>query len=54
VDVEPVITRLYNEMHYGRTEVLALATLLSCLVTPLAGATVAFVWQRFRSRRLSP
>jgi hypothetical protein len=53
VDVEPVITRLYNEMHYGRTEVLALATLISCLVTPLTGVTVAFVWQRFRNRRLS-
>jgi iron(III) transport system permease protein len=45
VDVEPVITRLYNEMHYGRTEALALVTLMACLATPAAGVTAAVCWR---------
>jgi hypothetical protein len=35
VQLEPVVTRLYNEMHYGRTESLMSLTLLSLLI-PLA------------------
>ncbi|MFN8707608.1 MAG: hypothetical protein ACK50J_13075, partial [Planctomyces sp.] len=32
---EPVVTRLYNEMHYGRTETLTLMAALS-LILPIA------------------
>lgn len=35
VQLEPVVTRLYNEMHYGRTESLMSLTVLSLLI-PLA------------------
>jgi uncharacterized integral membrane protein len=35
VQLEPVVTRLYNEMHYGRTESLMSLTVLS-LLTPFA------------------
>ncbi len=35
VDVEPVITRLYNEMHYGRTEILILMSAISVLTIPV-------------------
>ncbi len=35
VRLEPVVTRLYNEMHYGRTEALMSLSLLATL-TPLA------------------
>ena len=35
VQLEPVVTRLYNEMHYGRTESLMSLTMLSLLI-PLA------------------
>lgn len=41
VDVEPIVTRLYNEMHYGRTEALVQITLLACLATPAAGLLLA-------------
>lgn len=37
VDLEPVVTRLYNEMHYGRTEVLMLMSFLSAMSIPAAG-----------------
>ncbi len=45
VQVEPVITRLYNEMHYGRTEALMSLSLLAAL-TPLALAAVAMLLSR--------
>ena len=45
VQVEPVITRLYNEMHYGRTEALMSLSLLAAL-TPLVIAAVAMVLSR--------
>ncbi|MEJ7590926.1 MAG: hypothetical protein WKF77_05210 [Planctomycetaceae bacterium] len=45
VQVEPVITRLYNEMHYGRTEALMSLSLLAAL-TPLAIAAVAMLLSR--------
>jgi len=50
VDLEPVITRLYNEMHYGRTEALAMATGLACLATPLTALLIAGVWRFVRRR----
>lgn len=40
VDVEPVITRLYNEMHYGRTEILILMSAISVLTIPVCAAIV--------------
>lgn len=45
VQVEPVITRLYDEMHYGRTEALMSLTLLAAL-TPLAIAAAAMLLSR--------
>lgn len=45
VQLEPVVTRLYNEMHYGRTESLMSLTVLSLLI-PLAlwGLLAAATW----------
>lgn len=45
VQLEPVVTRLYNEMHYGRTESLMSLTVLSLLI-PLAlwGLLVTATW----------
>ena len=45
VQVEPVITRLYNEMHYGRTEALMSQATLAAL-TPLAIAAAAMLLSR--------
>ena len=45
VQVEPVITRLYNEMHYGRTEALMSLSILAAL-TPLAIAAAAMLLSR--------
>jgi len=45
VQVEPVITRLYNEMHYGRTEALMSLSLLAAL-TPLVIAAAAMLLSR--------
>jgi ABC-type spermidine/putrescine transport system permease subunit II len=45
VEVEPVITRLYNEMHYGRTEALMSLSILAAL-TPLAIAATAMLLSR--------
>lgn len=51
VDVEPVITRLYNEMHYGRTESLVMITAMACAVTPAAGLAAGVAWKAIASRR---
>ncbi len=51
VQLEPVVTRLYNEMHYGRTEALMSLAVLAAL-TPLLVAGGAMVLSRivpFRS-----
>ena len=45
VQVEHVITRLYNEMHYGRTEALMSLSILAAL-TPLAIAAAAMLLSR--------
>ncbi|HQX51913.1 MAG TPA: hypothetical protein PLR25_18485 [Planctomycetaceae bacterium] len=42
VQLEPVVTRLYNEMHYGRTEALMSLSLLAAL-TPLAIGGLAYL-----------
>lgn len=55
VDLEPVVTRLYNEMHYGRTEMLLVMTLLAILIPGLMSLLAMLVWRilvsRFRYRR---
>jgi len=45
VQVEPVITRLYNEMHYGRTEALMNLSILAALA-PLGIAAAAMLLSR--------
>lgn len=52
VGLEPIITRLYNEMHYGRTEAIVLMTLLSAATPVLAGLTATVLW-RFCRRHVS-
>ena len=42
VALEPVVTRLYNEMHYGRTEALMSLTVLAAL-TPVAVWLMAMI-----------
>ncbi|MCA9036239.1 MAG: hypothetical protein KDA91_13980 [Planctomycetaceae bacterium] len=37
VQLEPVVTRLYNEMHYGRTEAVLLITVLAAVAPWLLG-----------------
>jgi hypothetical protein len=45
VQLEPVVTRLYNEMHYGRTESLMSLTVLSLLIPlTLWGLLAAATW----------
>ena len=45
VQLEPVVTRLYNEMHYGRTEALMSLSILAAL-TPLVIAGAAMLLSR--------
>lgn len=47
VQLEPVVTRLYNEMHYGRTESLMSLTMLALLI-PMAlwGVLATATWLR--------
>ncbi|MEZ6058968.1 MAG: hypothetical protein R3C19_01250 [Planctomycetaceae bacterium] len=50
---EPVVTRLYNEMHYGRTETLTAITLLSVVLPWTAVFALMFVVRavlKFRGR----
>ena len=51
VQLEPVVTRLYNEMHYGRTEALMSLAVLAAL-TPLIVAGCAMVFSRVIHSRL--
>ena len=52
VQVEPVITRLYNEMHYGRTEALMSLAILAAL-TPPAIAAAAMLLSRLATIQTS-
>ena len=45
VELEPVITRLYNEMHYGRTEALMSLSVLAAF-TPVGIAILAMLLSR--------
>lgn len=49
VQLEPVITRLYNEMHYGRTEALMSLSIFAALA-PVGIAIFAMLLSRFVSR----
>lgn len=50
VRFEPIVTRLYNEMHYGRTATLIAMTVLSMLI-PIVGALLAgLVCKQFPGR----
>jgi hypothetical protein len=51
VALEPVITRLYNEMHYGRTEALMSLSILAAL-TPVGIAVLAMLLSRFAAIRM--
>ena len=51
VELEPVITRLYNEMHYGRTEALMSLSILAAL-TPVGIAILAMLLSRFAAIRM--
>ena len=51
VQLEPVVTRLYNEMHYGRTEALMSLAVLAAL-TPVIVAGCAMVLSRIVLCRL--
>lgn len=46
VRFEPIITRLYNEMHYGRTETLAAMTVLALLIPIGCFLTVGGIWKQ--------
>ncbi len=45
IQLEPVVTRLYNEMHYGRTEALTLITLMAAAAVPLSALMAAIFWR---------
>jgi iron(III) transport system permease protein len=49
VQLEPVVTRLYNEMHYGRTELLTIMTALAMLTPFVAGSAVMMIRRAVRS-----
>lgn len=52
VRFEPVVTRLYNEMHYGRTETLVAITLLSLLMPLVIFIAIGFIWRQFSAQGL--
>lgn len=49
ITFEPVITRLYNEMHYGRTETLVAITGLSLLIPLLVFTFAGLAWRRIET-----
>jgi ABC-type spermidine/putrescine transport system permease subunit II len=53
VQLEPVVTRLYNEMHYGRTEALMSLSILAAM-TPLFVWMMAALWIRLSHRLIGP
>ncbi|MEO1984758.1 MAG: hypothetical protein ABGZ24_29930, partial [Fuerstiella sp.] len=46
VRFEPIVVRLYNEMHYGRIESLAAITLLTLVIPAGLICIAAVVWKR--------
>lgn len=51
VRLEPIVTRLYNEMHYGRTEAILLITFVAVITPILSGLGAMSLW-RWASRRI--
>ena len=51
VELEPVITRLYNEMHYGRTEALMSLSIFAAH-TPVGIAILAILLSRYAAIRM--
>ena len=45
VTFEPIVTRLYNEMHYGRTETLVALTVLTIATPFIAYLLIGGVWK---------
>lgn len=50
VRFEPIVVRLYNEMHYRGTETLVAITLLALAVPAGLTATVAIIWKQLPDR----
>ncbi|MCA9048726.1 MAG: hypothetical protein KDA89_08355, partial [Planctomycetaceae bacterium] len=48
VSLEPIVTRLYSEMHWSHTESLAAMTLLSLLIPPACIITAAALFRRLK------
>ena len=46
VHFEPIVARLYNEMHWGRTETLTAITALALLIPLIVFGLTAFAWKR--------
>ena len=53
VTFEPIVTRLYNEMHYGRTESLVAITLLTLLMPCIIFSIGGFLWKFVPKQRLT-
>lgn len=51
VRFEPIVTRLYNEMHYGRTATLIAMTVLSMLIPLVVAVCVGAVLKQFPQRK---
>lgn len=51
VRFEPIVTRLYNEMHYGRTATLIAITMLSMLIPLAVALGVGFVLKQFPQQK---
>ena len=45
VRFEPVVTRLYDEMHYGHTELLVTRSLMTLLLPGVVFVLIAMVWR---------
>lgn len=50
VQFEHVVTRLYNEMHYGRSESLIAGTMLTLVIPLMACVLVGVIWKRMPKR----
>jgi ABC-type spermidine/putrescine transport system permease subunit II len=47
---EPIVNRLYNEMHYGRTETLVAITAMTLVIPGLAFLAAAIIWRFLPTR----
>ncbi len=52
VTFEPIVTRLYNEMHWGRAESLVAMTLMALFIPIAVFICVGLIWQRIPKQRL--